>query len=140
MPEVSIVFAISVQHSGRSPKSIVTLNAVRKCKRGITSLSKSFATSVVFSVLVGYETHPEKMSKETNKNLKFPLVLGICVKSTCQSSNWHSPLYFFNYFIVVQLQLSVFTSHDSPQPQQNAPPSLASTPTLVLSMCLYSCS
>ena len=40
-----------------------------------------------------------------------------------------------NYFIVVQLQLSSFTPHNSPRCQLNPPLSLASTPTLVLSMC-----
>ena len=35
--------------------------------------------------------------------------------------------YFFNYFIIVQLQLSAFSPHHSPQPQPNPPPSLAST-------------
>ena len=35
---------------------------------------------------------------------------------------------FFNYFIVVQLQLSVFTPHHFPLPQPNPPPSLASNP------------
>ena len=35
-----------------------------------------------------------------------------------------------NYFIVVQLQLSVFTPCYSPPPQPNPPPSLASTPLL----------
>ena len=44
---------------------------------GIISLSNSFATLVAFSVLVGYTSiHPVKVSTKTNKNLKFPLVLG----------------------------------------------------------------
>ena len=34
---------------------------------------------------------------------------------------------FFNYFTVVQLQLSAFTPHHSLPPQPNPPPSLAST-------------
>ena len=59
-----------------------------------TSLSRSFATSVAFSVLVGYaSTHPEKVSTKTNKNLKFSMVLGICVKSICQFLNRNIPLY-----------------------------------------------
>ena len=32
-----------------------------------------------------------------------------------------------NYFIIVQLQLSAFSPHNSLQPQPNPPPSLAST-------------
>ena len=57
-------------------------------------LSKNFATSVVFSVLVGYaSTHPENVSTKNNKNVKFPMVLGICVKSTYQSSNGYTSLY-----------------------------------------------
>ena len=35
--------------------------------------------------------------------------------------------FFFNYFIVVPLQLSAFSPHHSPPPQPNPPPSLAST-------------
>ena len=36
-------------------------------------------------------------------------------------------LFFLNYFIVVQLQLSAFSPHQSPTPPPNPPPSLAST-------------
>ena len=39
-------------------------------------------------------------------------------------------LYFIFLKIIVQLQLSAFTLHYSPQPQPNPPPSLASTPGL----------
>ena len=66
---------------------------------GIISLSTSFATSVTFSDLVGYtSTHPKKCPQKNSKNLKFPLVLGICGKSTYQSSNKHNPLYCSPFF------------------------------------------
>ena len=38
---------------------------------------------------------------------------------------------FILFFIVVQLQLSAFPPHNSPQPQSNSPPSLVSTLLLV---------
>lgn len=44
----------------------------------IISLSRSFATSVGFSVLVGYASAHPDMSTKTNKNVKFPMHLGTC--------------------------------------------------------------
>ena len=43
--------------------------------------------------------------------------------------------FFKNYFIIVQLQFSAFSSHPSTPPQPNPPTSPASTLPLVLSMC-----
>lgn len=61
---------------------------------GIIYLSRHYSISVVFLVLVEYASiRPEKVSMKTNKNVTFPMVLSKCVKSICQFSNGHIPLY-----------------------------------------------
>ena len=78
---------------------------------GVICLS-SFATSVNFLVLEGYaSTHLEKVSTKTNKNLKFPVVLGTCVKSTCQSFSGHNSLYCIPFFTGVCSVLGLFLAH-----------------------------
>ena len=52
----------------------------------------------------------------------------------------HTYIFFKNYFVVVQLQLSAFTPHHSPLPQPNPPAFLASTPPWFCPCVLYSCS
>ena len=55
------------------------------------------------------------------------MALFIFSDGTSQGSFFSFLLFFKNYFIVVQLQLSAFSPHPSIPPQPNPPPSPAST-------------